>query len=118
MPESAPRSPSETKLLICVNNPAPLWNPPPDAAERMRARFPQLRIAYLPDFTGLERELPDTNIFMGHALNAARLALHGDGSHFVSLDQVIRTMRDTGRDMLSKYKETSQGGLAVNAINC
>jgi L-serine dehydratase len=52
------------------------------------------------------------------AINAARLALHGDGSHFVSLDQVIRTMRDTGRDMLSKYKETSQGGLAVNAINC
>ncbi len=52
------------------------------------------------------------------AVNAARLALHGDGSHFVSLDQVIRTMRDTGRDMLSKYKETSEGGLAVNAIEC
>jgi L-serine dehydratase len=52
------------------------------------------------------------------AINAARLALHGDGSHFVSLDQVIRTMRDTGLDMLSKYKETSEGGLAVNAIEC
>ena len=52
------------------------------------------------------------------AINAARLALHGDGSHFVSLDQVIRTMRDTGRDMLSKYKETSEGGLAVNVIEC
>jgi L-serine dehydratase len=52
------------------------------------------------------------------AINAARLALHGDGSHFVSLDQVIRTMRDTGRDMLSKYKETSEVGLAVNAIEC
>jgi L-serine dehydratase len=52
------------------------------------------------------------------AINAARLALHGDGSHFVSLDQVIRTMRDTGRDMSSKYKETSEGGLAVNAIAC
>jgi len=52
------------------------------------------------------------------AINAARLALHGDGVHFVSLDQVIRTMRDTGRDMLSKYKETSEGGLAVNAIAC
>ena len=52
------------------------------------------------------------------AINAARLALHGDGSHFVSLDQVIRTMRETGRDMLSKYKETSQGGLAVNAVEC
>ena len=52
------------------------------------------------------------------AINAARLALHGDGTHFVSLDQVIRTMRETGRDMLSKYKETSEGGLAVNAIEC
>jgi L-serine dehydratase len=52
------------------------------------------------------------------AINAARLALHGDGTHFVSLDQVIKTMRDTGRDMLSKYKETSEGGLAVNAIEC
>lgn len=52
------------------------------------------------------------------AINAARLAMHGDGVHFVSLDQVIRTMRDTGRDMLSKYKETSEGGLAVNAIEC
>ena len=52
------------------------------------------------------------------AINATRLAMHGDGSHFVSLDQVIRTMRDTGRDMLSKYKETSEGGLAVNAIEC
>lgn len=52
------------------------------------------------------------------AINAARLALHGDGTHHVSLDQVIRTMRDTGRDMLSKYKETSEGGLAVNAIEC
>ena len=52
------------------------------------------------------------------AINAARLALAGDGSHRVSLDQAIRTMRDTGRDMMSKYKETSLGGLAVNvAVN-
>ena len=47
------------------------------------------------------------------AINAARLALRGDGNHFVSLDKVIRTMRITGRDMQSKYKETSEGGLAV-----
>jgi L-serine dehydratase len=52
------------------------------------------------------------------AINAARLALHGDGSHFVSLDQVIRTMRETGQDMDSKYKETSEGGLAANVIAC
>jgi len=42
----------------------------------------------------------------------------GDGSHFVSLDQVIETMRQTGLDMRSKYKETSRGGLAVNVVEC
>ncbi|TSA14425.1 MAG: L-serine ammonia-lyase [Comamonadaceae bacterium] len=52
------------------------------------------------------------------ALNAARMALRGDGTHFVSLDQVIKTMHDTGRDMMTKYKETSRGGLAVNVIEC
>ena len=52
------------------------------------------------------------------AINASRLALSGDGSHFVSLDKVIRTMRETGRDMKSKYKETSRGGLAVNVVEC
>ena len=53
-----------------------------------------------------------------HAIHASRLALRGDGKHCVSLDRVIETMRQTGADMLSKYKETSQGGLAVNAIEC
>ncbi|WP_167040902.1 L-serine ammonia-lyase [Salinibacterium sp. ZJ454] len=52
------------------------------------------------------------------AINAARLALRGDGEHKVSLDKVIRTMRQTGADMKSKYKETSRGGLAVNVIEC
>lgn len=52
------------------------------------------------------------------AINAARLAMRGDGNHFVSLDKVIRTMRETGKDMQSKYKETSRGGLAVNVIEC
>jgi len=52
------------------------------------------------------------------AINAARLALRGDGTHFVSLDKVIKTMRDTGADMSLKYKETSRGGLAVNVIEC
>jgi L-serine dehydratase len=51
------------------------------------------------------------------AINAARIALHGDGSHRVSLDKVIKTMRDTGADMHVKYKETARGGLAVNAID-
>ncbi len=52
------------------------------------------------------------------AINAARLALRGDGSHFVSLDKVIKTMRETGADMRTKYKETSRGGLAVNLVEC
>ncbi|TDF84409.1 L-serine ammonia-lyase [Pseudomonas sp. H9] len=52
------------------------------------------------------------------AINAARMALRGDGQHFVSLDKVIRTMRQTGADMKSKYKETARGGLAVNIIEC
>ncbi|MWA03972.1 L-serine ammonia-lyase [Actinomadura sp. LD22] len=52
------------------------------------------------------------------AISAARISLRGDGRHFVSLDKAIKTMRDTGRDMLDKYKETSRGGLAVNVIEC
>ena len=50
------------------------------------------------------------------AINAARMALRGDGTHFVSLDKVIKTMRDTGADMKTKYKETARGGLAVNVL--
>ena len=52
------------------------------------------------------------------AINAARMALRGDGKHFVSLDNVIKTMRETGADMKTKYKETARGGLAVNVIEC
>lgn len=52
------------------------------------------------------------------AINAQRLAMHGDGGHRVSLDEVIATMRETGRNMQSIYKETSLGGLAVNVIEC
>ncbi|ART83777.1 L-serine ammonia-lyase [Oceanisphaera profunda] len=52
------------------------------------------------------------------AINASRLALRGDGEHKVSLDKVIKTMRETGRDMKSKYKETARGGLAVNITEC
>jgi L-serine dehydratase len=52
------------------------------------------------------------------AINASRMAMRGDGKHKVSLDKVIKTMRDTGRDMQDKYKETSRGGLAVNVIEC
>lgn len=50
------------------------------------------------------------------AITASRMALRGDGTHFVSLDKVIKTMRDTGRDMRNKYKETARGGLAINVL--
>jgi len=52
------------------------------------------------------------------AINAARMALRGDGMHHVSLDKVIKTMRETGADMMTKYKETARGGLAVNIVEC
>jgi len=52
------------------------------------------------------------------AVNAARIALRAEGKGIVSLDQVIRTMRQTGIDMQSKFKETSQGGLAINITEC
>ncbi|WP_264313427.1 L-serine ammonia-lyase [Pseudomonas putida] len=52
------------------------------------------------------------------AINAVQMALRGDGEHFISLDQVIRTLRDTGADMHSNYKETSRGGLAVAFVEC
>ena len=52
------------------------------------------------------------------SINAAQMAMRGDGEHLISLDQAIRTMRDTGADMLDKYKETSRGGLAVKWVEC
>ncbi|KAJ2904814.1 hypothetical protein GGI21_004242, partial [Coemansia aciculifera] len=63
---------------------------------------------------GCQGELCRNALGAVKAVTAAQLALQGDGSHRVSLDQVIETMRQTGHDMMSKYKETSQGGLAVN----
>ena len=51
-------------------------------------------------------------------INPARLAPRGDGAHHVPLDKVIEAMRQTGRDTSAKYKETSQGGLAVNVVEC
>ena len=52
------------------------------------------------------------------AITAARMAIHGDGSHYVSLDKAVKTMRETGADMKDKYKETARGGLALNVVEC
>ena len=54
----------------------------------------------------------------GKAVAAARMAMHGDGTHLISFDTVVQTMRQTGEDMSRKYKETSEGGLAVNYVEC
>lgn len=52
------------------------------------------------------------------AISAVRMAMLGDGTHIVTLDQVIKTMKDTGEDMMAKYKETATGGLALNVVEC
>ena len=71
-------SPAETKLVICVKHPFPLWNPPPEMAQRIRGRWPEIRVVHLPDYTNLERELPDTQIFVGYSLRPAQFALARD----------------------------------------
>ncbi len=75
MAEPPRTAPAQTKLLICVKNPFPLWNPPADTGPRMRARFPDMRIIHLPDWNGLEQELADADIFMGYSLEAKLLPL-------------------------------------------
>ena len=52
------------------------------------------------------------------AITAARMAIHGDGRHHVTLDKAIKTMRETGADKKDKYKETARGGLALNVVEC
>ena len=82
------------------------------AAQQLRAETPTQptieQLAAYPQYSGFTLSPDGTHI----------AALRGDGAHAISLDQVIRTMRDTGRDMLDKYKETSRGGLAVSFPEC
>src|SRR5579872_2651100 len=65
---------AETKLLICVQNPVPMWNPPPDIGQRIHARFPEMRVVHLPDSDRFERELSDTTILIAYSLAPAQLA--------------------------------------------
>ena len=67
---------------------------------------------------GRGRRTERTPIVASTGVCAAQLALHGDGTHLVSRDMAIETMRQTGLDMMTKYKETSEGGLAVNVTVC
>jgi glycerate dehydrogenase len=68
-------SPAETKLLICVWHAFSLWNPPPEMPERIRARWPEMRVIHLPRYDRIAEELPDTNIFVGFSLRPEQFAL-------------------------------------------
>ncbi|MGH9772514.1 MAG: D-2-hydroxyacid dehydrogenase [Candidatus Acidiferrales bacterium] len=73
--KSPARPPSaKTKLLICVQNPVPMWNPPPDIAQRIHVRFPEMRVVHLPDYDRFERELPDADILIAYSLAPEQLA--------------------------------------------
>jgi len=67
--------PSETKLVLCALHPFSLWNAPPEMAARIRAAWPSMQVVHLPKFDGLERELPDTDIFVGASLRPGQLAV-------------------------------------------
>jgi D-2-hydroxyacid dehydrogenase (NADP+) len=67
-------TPAETKLLICARHSFSLWNPPPLMAERIRERWPEMRVAHLPTYDGLQTELPDAHIFVGFSLRPEQLA--------------------------------------------
>ena len=95
--------------------------PPRELGARLARSGPEARLGLTCDPIGGLVQIPciERNaIGATKAINGARLALRGDGIHYVSLDKVIRTMRETGADMQTKYKETSLGGLAVNLIEC
>jgi phosphoglycerate dehydrogenase-like enzyme len=68
-------TPSQTKLLICVSHPFKLWNPPAEMPERIRARWPEMRVVHLPKYDRLAEELPDTDIFVGFSLRPEQFGL-------------------------------------------
>ena len=68
-------APAQTKLLICVSHPFTLWNPPADMPDRIRARWPAMRVVHLPKYDRMPEELPDTDIFVGFSLRPEQFAL-------------------------------------------
>jgi D-2-hydroxyacid dehydrogenase (NADP+) len=97
-------TPAETKLLICVWHRFSLWNPPPEMAARVRARWPEMRVVHLPNYDGLERELPDTDIFVGFSLRPDQFA----SQH--KLKWIHSTAAAVGQLM---YPELRQSGIEV-----
>ena len=96
--------------------PAPV--PGPDGVPVPTATPREITVEEMPALLEEYAQAARNAIAAGTAVAAVRLALIGDGSHKISLDTVIETMRQTGLDMSTKYKETSMGGLAVNVIEC
>ena len=121
----SPRIFASVTPLSVLSSPSPVTSPLP-AASRLPARLFRLTVVCVSRLfagcliDGLVQIPCIERNAMGSvkAINAQRMAMRGDGKHRVSLDKVIKTMRDTGRDMQDKYKETSRGGLAVNVIEC
>lgn len=97
-------TPAATKLLICVRHPFSLWNPPAQMPERLRARWPETKVVHLPTYDGIERELPDTDIFVGFSLRAEQLA------HASRLKWLHSTAAGVGQLM---YPEMRASGIEV-----
>ena len=75
MPAGSRTEPSDTKLVICVRNAFKAWNPPPELAEGIRSRWPEMKVVHLTDLDGLDQELPDTDIFVAHVLRPEQLSI-------------------------------------------
>ena len=97
-------TPPHTKLLICVWHPFALWNPPPEMPERVRARWPEMRVVHLPKYDTLADELPDTDIFVGFSLRAEQFRLAR------KLKWLHSTAAGVGQLM---YPELRQSGIEV-----
>jgi len=97
-------APGDTKLLICVRHPFSLWNPTPEMPARVRERWPEMRLVHLPTYDGFERELPDTDIFVGFSLRAEQLAVAR------KLKWLHSTAAGVGQLM---YPEMRQSGIEV-----
>jgi D-2-hydroxyacid dehydrogenase (NADP+) len=96
--------PAETKLVICVWHRFTLWNPPPEMAARIRERWPEMRVVHLPNYDGLESELPDTDIFVGFSLRSEQFP------HALKLRWLHSTAAGVGQLM---YPELRASGIEV-----
>jgi phosphoglycerate dehydrogenase-like enzyme len=100
--------PNETKLLICVRHPFTLWNPPPEMATRVRQRWPEMAVVHLPTYDRIDRELTDTDIFVGYSLRPAQFA------HARKLKWIHSTAAGVAQLM---YPELRRSGVVVTNVS-